>query len=178
MERGQASVEWIGLLLAIALAMGALALGARGAAREGGAGRELGVAVAERITCGARVLGPGADGGPAPAGARRCGPAAGGSLAARRRGRPGVPAVPPFARRALPRLRRDPDRPRSGARARVERAGRRAAQMAEGAWLACLGIEALRYDLQHPRAPHEMRPIEATLDIVGNCVSPWEGLFG
>jgi hypothetical protein len=41
-----------------------------------------------------------------------------------------------------------------------------------------MGYEAYMYDLEHPRTPREMRPIEATLDIVGNCLKPWESLFG
>jgi hypothetical protein len=52
-ERGQATVEWVALVLGVALALGALAGGLRGAA-EDGSPTELGEAVAKRITCAAR----------------------------------------------------------------------------------------------------------------------------
>jgi hypothetical protein len=52
-ESGQATVEWIGLLLGIALVLGAVAAGGREAAKgESAAG--LGDAVAERIVCAAK----------------------------------------------------------------------------------------------------------------------------
>ena len=52
-QRGQATVEWIALVLVAALAFGALLGGVRGAARED---TGLGEAVAERISCAARDL--------------------------------------------------------------------------------------------------------------------------
>jgi hypothetical protein len=52
-ERGQATVEWVGLLLGVALMLGALVAGGREAAT-GESADELGEAVAERITCAAR----------------------------------------------------------------------------------------------------------------------------
>jgi hypothetical protein len=172
-QSGQATVEWAGLLLAIALALGAVALGARGAVREpaGGesAGPELGQALAKRITCAARDL---------PAAPRACSAGANGGAPASGRGLPRAPGVPPSARRALPRLPRLPNRrPRGALGTRLERLGR-AGQAVEGAWLACLGYGALRYDLEHPRTPRQMRPIGATLDIVGDCLNPWELLPG
>jgi hypothetical protein len=164
-QGGQATIEWVGLVLAVGLALGAVALGARGAvggpAGREQAGPELGRALAERIACAARDLcaagavAPGADGGRLPA-----------------------PGVPPAARRALPQLPRLANRrPRRGLGARLERLGR-AGKAVEGAWLACLGYGAMRYDLEHPRTPREMRPLDATLDIVGDCLNPWELLPG
>jgi hypothetical protein len=150
----------VGLLLAIALALGALALGARGAVREP-AGAELGRALAMHIACSARDM---------------CASPEVGSDGVR--GLPPAPGLPPSARRALPRLPRLPNRrPRGGVGARLERLGR-AGQAVEGAWLACLGYGALRYDLEHPRTPRQMRPIGATLGIVGDCLNPWELLPG
>jgi hypothetical protein len=162
-ERGQATIEWVGLLLAVGLALGALVVGARGASREGTGGRELGQALAERITCGARAV---SAAGAVPA---RCGPAGAGAPRGPR-GLPAPPGVPPSTRRALPR------RPRTGSR--LERIGTRAARLAEGGWLLCMGYETYRYDLEHPRTPRELRPIGATLDIVGDCLKPWALLFG
>jgi hypothetical protein len=52
-DRGQATVEWVGLLLGVGLMFGALVAGGRGAAK-GESARELGDALAERITCAAR----------------------------------------------------------------------------------------------------------------------------
>jgi hypothetical protein len=52
-ERGQATVEWVGLLLGLALMLGALVAGGREAAK-GESADGLGEAVAERITCAAR----------------------------------------------------------------------------------------------------------------------------
>jgi hypothetical protein len=52
-QSGQATIEWAGLTLCVALILGALLAGGRSAAK-GEAGRGLGEAVAERITCAAR----------------------------------------------------------------------------------------------------------------------------
>jgi hypothetical protein len=176
-QGGQATIEWVGLVLAVGLALGALALGARGAVSDGGrepAGRRLGQALAERITCAARDF-PARGGCPAGLGSA----AAGGPAPVGRPVLPGVPGAPPADRRALPRLPRLPNRrPRGGVGARLDRLAGRAGSLAEGAWLACLGYGAMRYDIAHPRTPREMRPIGATLDIVGDCVNPWALLFG
>ena len=70
-QRGQATVEWIGLVLGVALVLGALLGGVRGA---GGEDTELGEAVAKRITCAARDLCASGSDGLAPragSGARR-----------------------------------------------------------------------------------------------------------
>jgi hypothetical protein len=62
-ERGQATVEWIGLVLGVALLLGAVAAGGREAAKGESADR-LGEAVAERIVCAAKgACGAGAPGG-------------------------------------------------------------------------------------------------------------------
>jgi hypothetical protein len=52
-ERGQATVEWIGLVLGVALLLGAVAAGGREAAK-GESAVGLGDAVAERIVCAAK----------------------------------------------------------------------------------------------------------------------------
>jgi hypothetical protein len=52
-ERGQATVEWVGLLLGVALLLGAVTAGGREAAK-GESADGLGEAVAERIVCAAK----------------------------------------------------------------------------------------------------------------------------
>jgi hypothetical protein len=52
-QSGQATIEWAGLVVCLALIFGALLAGGRSAAK-GEAGRGLGEAVAERITCAVR----------------------------------------------------------------------------------------------------------------------------
>src|SRR5215213_3696327 len=52
-ERGQATVEWVGLVLGVALLLGAVAAGGREATTRESA-HQLGDAVAKRITCAAR----------------------------------------------------------------------------------------------------------------------------
>jgi hypothetical protein len=166
-QSGQATVEWVGLLLTVGLALGALAGGVRGAVRadSGAAGGHggaagLGEALASHITCAARDLCGAGVGAPA---AGRGPPAAG-------------PPLPPASRRTLPRIPRG--RSRAGAGSRLGNAAERAGRLAEGAWIACFGYRTLRYDLEHPRTPREMRPLDATLEIVSDCVNPWELLFG
>ena len=62
-ERGQAAVEWIGLVLGVALLLGAVAAGGREAAK-GESADGLGEAVADRIVCAAKgACGAGARGG-------------------------------------------------------------------------------------------------------------------
>ena len=145
-ERGQASVEWTGLLLFVALGLAALtALAPRVE------GRDLGAAVAARISCAARGKcaseDPRAPGAAAPA----TGVAA-----------PGASAAPPLPRRgwqagrALPLLQRV------------------AGAVARRAWIACLGYRRYRYEREHPRrlSPFESMPPGEGLEIVNACLNP------
>jgi hypothetical protein len=173
-QKGQATVEWVGLLLAVGLMLGALAGGVRGATRaESGEGaRELGRAVAKRITCAARDLCGAAE----PARGERGSPRDGALLSG---GAPHREAAPGGEGRTAPRPLRSappPPRavPRSGPLPNLGRAG----SVAEHAWIACLGYRSLRDDLDHPRSPREARPVERTLDIVNECLNPWEFFFG
>jgi hypothetical protein len=62
-ERGQATVEWVGLVLGVALLLGAVSAGGREAAK-GESADGLGEAVAERIVCAAKgACGAGTRGG-------------------------------------------------------------------------------------------------------------------
>jgi hypothetical protein len=151
-QSGQATVEWVGLLLAVGLALGALAGGVRGAVRgdSGEGARELGEAVAERITCAARD---------------RCGA-----------GERGAPPTPPATRPQAPAKR--PQAPsRERAAAPFPRVGP-VSSVAERAWIVCFGYRSLRDDLEHPRTPREARPLDRTLDIANDCLNPWEFFFG
>ncbi len=147
-ERGQATVEWIGLVLGVALLLGAVAAGGREAAKGESADR-LGEAVAERIVCAPKgACGAGAPGG-------RLG-ALGGAPegdGARGRRRPSAHA---------------PSRSHAGL----------AEGVAKRAWFLCLGYRRWQYDREHPRAPLQSVPLRDTVKVVNECVNPLSFLFG
>jgi hypothetical protein len=173
-ERGQASVEWIGLVLLVALGLAALV---RVSARPEPA--ELGQTVLSAMTCAAR------DGcGGHPKEARR---------PARAAPSPAVtapPLLPVAPRQAPPRPvapRQAPPRPDVRGRAaphaprlpRLPRldpgALRRAADSAwRRAWVACFAYERVRYAVLHPesRFPGHRIPPADVLRMVNDCVSP------
>jgi hypothetical protein len=181
-ERGQASVEWVGLVLLLALGLTALA---RYAPRpDAGA---LGGELAHALTCAAR-----------------------GSCAAEREGRApsSVPAggsgrlvvappLVPVARAQRDPLRRGPGLARPGqsrpGRGRpwlrrprfagplpghagplLRRARRGAGTLWRRAWLICLGYERVRWSILHPeiRFPHATIPVSEGLRIANDCLSP------
>ena len=159
-ERGQASVEWIGLVLLLALALAALVRFAPSADAEA-----LGPELLHAIGCAAR------GGCEAPPGghARTGGGAPRGMVSAP----PLVPVAPrdrpsPAARRpALPgRLLR------GGALGR--RAGRSAGVLWRRAWMLCLAYERVRYGFLNPevRFPHASIPYSEQLRIANDCLSP------
>ena len=155
-QRGQATVEWVGLLLALAVAFGALLAGGRGAAK-GESADGLGEAVAERITCAVR--------GSCGAGGATAGPrlhAAPGPP--RALGRPRALAVP-IGRGVPPRLA-----------ASVQAGG--AGHALKGTWLLCLGYHRLRYDYEHPLTPRQAMPLGDVIDMVNQCMDPLSFLFG
>lgn len=128
----------------------ALVLGAllAGVGETAKGGSGLGEAVAHRITCAARDLCGGAE--------------------VRRRPRA---VTPPDARPRGPRL----DKAGLGA---LPRGGGRVVGIAEHAWIVCLGYRRWRYDLEHPLTPREALPVDEALDIVNECLNPWEFFFG
>jgi hypothetical protein len=158
-ERGQASVEWIGLLLIVALALAALTHFAPRAD-----GRDMAVTVLKPMKCAAR-------GG--------CGSAA---RPARRAAKPqakraNVPFLLPEPRgfapaelRDLARLVRRPD----ASRALARQARRAFVRVWQRAWLACLFYERIRYNLLHPesRIPGHRIPTSEVLRMLNDCVSP------
>jgi hypothetical protein len=145
-ERGQASVEWTGVVLLVVLVLGALGagLGLR-PGRAPPSGRELGDALAERFTCAAR----GACGGaraPAPSAAP---PVLSGA---------GLAGGSPTRARAVDALRK------------LRSVG---AKLARRAWIVCIGYRRFRYELEHPRAPNEVMPLEEAIDIANGCLNPY-----
>jgi hypothetical protein len=164
-ERGQASVEWIGLVVLVALALTALA---RFAPRADAG--HLGPELLRALSCAAR-------GG---CEARAGGPPAGSSRPGRLVTAPPLVPIPPRERRArVPRsggLGEALRRGRSLARGRplVLRGGRGAGVLWRRAWMLCLGYERLRYGVLHPeiRFPHQTIPISEDLRIANDCLSP------
>ena len=152
-ERGQATVEWLGILLLIALALAALA---RLAPRPDGHG--LATTLAHSITAPKpRVVG--IRGGkrtvPPPPGA--------GAFTA-------PPLVPRPGESRIPALRvRLPAAP-----ALVHRARRGAGSAWRRAWYACLTYERFRWAFLHPesRFPGYTMPPEEVLRIANDCISP------
>ena len=141
-QAGQATLEWVGLVLLAALVLGGLAAFAAPVADRG-----LGTAVAQRITCAARGGCAGAAERTA-ARTRVSGPLA---AVAPARGRARAPA----SARRLPR-----DRLRD-----VANAGKRL-------WILCVGWGRLVYERDHPRAPNEAMPLDEVVEIADSCFNP------
>ena len=158
-EVGQASVEWVGLVLVAVLALGTLgALAWTRAGRAPASDRGLAELVAQRVVCGAR------------------GPCAG-RIGVRPAGSPGLPSAPPAAPPARPSV---PASPRAGARlsrARAVDALRRlravGSTLVKRAWIVCIGYRRFRYELEHPRAPNEAMPLDEAIDIANGCLNPY-----
>jgi hypothetical protein len=158
-ERGQATIEWTGLALLVALVLGSLA-----ALAPRLDGRGLGATVAHAITCAARG---GCTGESAPAGAApgsRSARRVHGAAAAPRPARPRAPAAPPSpAPRAPIPAERAP--PASQALRRIHQVGRRV-------WIFCVGYRRYVYERDHPRISLEGIPVEEALDIANECINP------
>ena len=162
-ERGQATVEWAGLLLLVALALLAL-----GRLASGADGKELGTTVLDAQVHAARGA-PGGDVGGALEGAA-------GEAGERAVETPGGVAGRPALRRAV-RLALS----RAGAvallrqeGAALPRAGRAAGAVWRKAWFGCLVYERIRYAVRHPesRLPGYTFPYVVAARIVTRCVSP------
>jgi hypothetical protein len=170
-ERGQATVEWIGLLLLLSLAFGAVLMAVRGAGF-GGPAHRLGEVLAGGITCAAR------DACRAEAAAMR--ELRGRSPRDRARDLRAWTSAPPepFGRRGIrpsapwergPRGLRGLDGANSSVLRALGRAGRHAGEFG---WLACLGYQQWRYDYEHPRSPREAMPAAAVMDELNTCFNP------
>jgi hypothetical protein len=158
-ERGQASVEWIGLLLLAALALAALS---HLAPRAGG--HDMAATVLEPMECAAR--------GRCAPGPQPPRPAAGPALE-----RAAVPFLLPqprgFAPVELRELRRLARRP-VASRALARQARRGFTRAWRRAWLACLFYERIRYNLLHPesRIPGHRIPASELFRMLNDCISP------
>jgi hypothetical protein len=161
-QRGQASVEWIVLVLLLALGLAALA---RFAPRADAGG--LGAGLVRAFTCAARGGCEERGGAHRPSGASP-------------RGLVTVPPLVPVAPRARgPAPRRAPfgrqwPRPPRFAGPLVRRAGRGAGVLWRRSWMLCLGYERVRYSILHPeiRFPHQTIPVSEDLRIANDCLSP------
>ncbi len=45
------------------------------------------------------------------------------------------------------------------------------------AWIVCIGYQRFRYELEHPRAPNEVMPLEEAIDIANGCLNPYAFLM-
>jgi hypothetical protein len=166
-ERGQASVEWI--VLVLLLAAGLAALGRFAPRADAG---HLGTELVSHLTCAAR----GCDGerGVRPRGGERTPRGTRGRLVTV----PPLVAVTPRNRRATRPDARPSLRPPRSAGPLILRAGRRAGRRAGAlwrrAWVLCLGYERVRYSVLHPeiRFPHQTIPVSEDLRIANDCLSP------
>jgi hypothetical protein len=172
-DRGQASIEWVGAVLLLALALAALGRVAGRVEAE-----PLATALVGATTCAAR------DGcnerRELPARGRRASPAA---------ARPAVSAPPLLPVAAPERARRGSSRttrrlPPGAARPLPpSRARRSVGALWRRAWLLCFGYERARFGLLYPETgPRQTVPLSGVLQMVNDCVSPvdfardWEHL--
>jgi hypothetical protein len=161
-ERGQATVEWIGIVLLVAVALAALSRLAPRAE-----GRGLAATVLHSVTHSARA----ADSARS---ARSADPVR----------RPPRPASRPIPRREsfvvpllVPRPGQSPPGPRirlPEAPALLERARRGGGTAWRRAWIACLVYERFRYAFLHPesRFPGHTIPPSEVLRMANDCISP------
>jgi hypothetical protein len=170
-ERGQVSVEWIVLVLLLALALAALT---RFAPRADAG--DLGAGLVSAITCAARGGCDAKRDGPRPIGATRgepplrSGPApAAGTPSRLVTAPPLLPLVPRPRRNTRPRLR-----PPRFAAPILRRAGRGAGVLWRRSWVICLGYERARYSVLHPeiRFPNAAIPVSEAVRIANDCLSP------
>jgi hypothetical protein len=165
-QSGQATVEWVGLVLGVALVLGAVAAGGREAATRESA-HELGDAVAKRITCAARD-----------------GCKAGGELRAAPGGRGGALGSVPGGLRAVtrprssPRRRSSPRPPRQPSKLGESLPARGAKGVLKRGWMLCLGYRRWQYDVKHPRLPGQPMPVREAAKMLNECVNPLSFLFG
>lgn len=145
-ERGQATVEWVGLLLLVALVLGALLTLAPRVE-----GRTLGAQLLHRIACTARgSCSAGDQAQPSPGGFAQ-----------------GIGQTRVRAVGARPPVPRD----RAVTAFRVLRGVKKVAYRA---WVLCLGWKRYQYELDHPEAiiPGRPMPVREALRIANACLNP------
>jgi len=177
-EGGQATIEWVALVLTAALVLGA---GAALAGRE--ADRRLGEEVAERISRTAAGTAHSPEGA-APAPARVAPPPTHAAPIPARAAPPPTRAALPPTRAAPPRTRSAPPPtrsappPASGPPAiQAFQRLRGVADVARHTWIGCLGYRRWRYELEHPMAPTESLPLDEALGIANACLNPYDYLL-
>jgi hypothetical protein len=176
-EKGQGTVEWVALILLLALVLGAFLT-----LRQRAPDTDLGARVAARITCaaagscgGGRIAEPLPALGLAAPGAAVLGAALPGGLpptAPGRRARAGRPVWLQGPSRVAAALR-------SGRAAAALRGLRRASSaVAKRAWLGCLAYGRHRWEREHPALlPRAMPPRDA-LAIANECINPFSFVGG
>jgi hypothetical protein len=107
--------------------------------------RGLARVVAERFTCAARG-------------------ACGGAPGARPVAAPPSAPAPAVAARGITRAR---------AVAALRRLRSVGAKLVRRAWIVCIGYRRFRYELEHPRAPNEVMPLDEAIDIANGCLNPY-----
>jgi hypothetical protein len=169
-EAGQATAEWVGVVLVVALGLGALA-----GLRPAGGEERLGEALAQRISgtvlpaAAASSPGPRAEAGAASWPATASWPAAASTHAlAPVALRPTAPAVPPWVRSGALRA---PSGAKLVAAFRTLRGAGKV--LVRRAWIVCLGYGRFQYELKHPRLPNEAMPLEEAVEIANGCLNPY-----
>ena len=165
-ENGQGSVEWIGLVLVVAVALAAVVRFAPRADAEA-----LGPELLHAIGCAARGGCETAPGSTPAHGMVSVPPL----VPIAPRGRPAPAARPrPTARWRAVGERLFRGRALLRGRALVRRAGRGAGVLYRRSWIFCLGYERARYGFLHPevRFPHMPIPYSEELRMANDCISP------
>jgi hypothetical protein len=155
-EGGQATVEWVALVLAAALVLGATAALT---GREDDRG--LGDALAKRIASGPSALDR-----------RGAAPESGAGAAP-----PASAAAPPASAAAPPASAAAPPPARTAEAVQAFRRLRGIEDIARHTWIVCLGYKRWRYELENPMAPNEALPLGDALDIVNGCLNPYDYLL-
>ena len=176
-EAGQAAPEWVGTVLFVTVALGALA--AFRAPWE--SDRGVGEMVANRIACAARGACVGAPGGVPSARPGVASPARPAALPPVKRARSPVTRARSTVTRAPSSVTRTPSpvtrMPSPVTRARAIDALRRlravGATLVRRAWIVCIGYRRFRYELEHPRAPNQVMPLAEAVDIANGCLNPY-----
>ena len=159
-ERGQASIEWIGTVLMLTLALAGLTRLAAGVEAA-----DLGAGVLRTTICAA-------GGG--------CDEPRSSATGTHRRRSVIAPPLLPLGRDPRPdrprsragRPRGQPDRSRRGG-APTRRARRSLGVVWRRAWLICFGYERARYGVLHPETgPRQTVPLSGALQMVNDCASP------
>jgi hypothetical protein len=150
---GQATIEWVALVLVAALVLGALA-----AFRAPAQDRGLGKLLAERIAC--------------TAAGRGCAPVAEGGLAERPSRRRAMAAPPRVRARRLRRVVN-----RAGALDAIDRL-RGLGKWGGRMWMVCLGYRRYIFERDHRLDAIRGMPLAEAIDIADECLNPLSFLGG